>query len=105
MARFTEKFWAGRWWKRDEWDAMVATQRALQPKGPTVIRDTLGEGVRGVWNPVDGQTYDSRRAYEKAVTRAGCVIMGNEAPAHRPEPSFAPAVTGRDIKQAIEQLS
>lgn len=41
-----------------------------------VISDNLG----AVWNPADGQTYDSKAAYYKAVKAAGCEIMGNEAP-------------------------
>ena len=58
--RFTEKFWNGRWWPREEWDAMVAAQRAKALAGrkvaaPMIISDKLDD----VLNPVNGRLYDS----------------------------------------------
>jgi hypothetical protein len=103
--RFTEKFWNGKWWPRQEWDAMVAAQRARVMAGrthpaPMVIRDSMDD----VLNPVNGQLYDSKRAYERDVRAAGCTIVGNESfnTVHTP-----PEVPGleQDIKTAIDQLS
>lgn len=37
-------------------------------------------GVKGVMNPADGKTYDSRSAYYNAVKSKGLVIMGDDAP-------------------------
>jgi hypothetical protein len=103
--RFTEKFWNGRWWPREAWDVMVAEQRARVLAGrvvacPMVIRDSMD----GVINPVNGKPYDSKRAYERDVKAAGCVIVGNEKhdTVHTPPP--VPGVE-QDIKTAIEQLS
>jgi hypothetical protein len=41
---------------------------------PSVIPD----GMAPTLNHADGKTYDSKRAYEKAVRARGCVIVGNE---------------------------
>lgn len=54
---------------------------------PMIISDYLGEGVKGVLNPVNGQKYDSRSAYEKAVRDSGCVIVGNDAPTKTRKPT------------------
>ena len=43
---------------------------------PMIISDSLD----GVWNPADGKTYDSKRAYYDAVKAKGCEIVGNEKP-------------------------
>lgn len=65
---------------------------------PMIIRD----GMEPTWNPVNGERYDSKRAYEKAVKAAGCEILGNEKPSASPRPSQD--VSGEEIKQAIEQV-
>lgn len=103
--RFTEKFWNGKWWPRETWDQMVAEQRARVLASRTVacpmlIRDAMDDVI----NPVNGKPYDSKRAYERDVRAAGCVIVGNEKhdTVHMPPP--VPGVE-EDIKQAIEQLS
>ncbi len=41
-----------------------------------VISDDLG--IKGVLNPADGKTYDSKSAYYKAVKAKGYEIVGNE---------------------------
>ena len=41
-------------------------------------RDDLG--VKGVFNPADGKTYDSRSEYYKSVKAQGLEIMGDDAP-------------------------
>jgi hypothetical protein len=102
VARFTEKYWGGRWWPRAEWDAMVEAQRALRPKTPYIIRD----GLADVLNPVDGKVYDSRSRYLQAVKDAGCVVVGDDSMANRPPPELEPpSGMERDIKEAREQLS
>lgn len=63
------------------WPEIAAARRARAQAlrsdlpAPTVIRDALD----GVVNPCDGKRYDSKRAYERTVKDAGCVIVGNEA--------------------------
>jgi hypothetical protein len=103
MARFTEKFWNGRWWGRDEWDDMVAAQRALRPKVPYIIRDSLPD----VMNPVNGKIYDSRSQYLRAVKDAGCVVVGDDLHSSRAKPTDLESPPGleQDIKTAIEQLN
>lgn len=65
---------------------------------PGVITDSMGSTL----NHADGKRYDSKRAYEKAVRRAGCEIVGNEKqPERRLTPMSDPSDT---IKQAIEQI-
>lgn len=100
MARFTEKYWNGKWWPRDEWDAMVAAQSALRPKTPYIISDRLDD----VWNPATGKTYDSKSQYYRDVRAAGCEIVGNETMAP-PKPIEAVPGVERDLKTAIEQLN
>lgn len=101
MARL--RFRNGRWWTQDEVDQMMASYRASQEdrpvKAPMVIRDHMDS----VMNPVNGQLYDSKRAFERDVRQAGCVIMGNDAPTTFNE---NPGVGGieQDIKTAIDQL-
>lgn len=103
--RFTEKFWNGRWWPREEWDRMVAAQRARilasrKVAAPMIISDKLDD----VLNPVNGQLYDSKSAYYRAVREAGCEIVGNDAPTHVHTPPEVPGVE-QDIKTAIDQLN
>jgi hypothetical protein len=61
---------------------------------PMLIRD----GMDHTWNPVNGQHYDSKRAYEKAVKAAGCTIVGNERP--RPKPEI-PTVTEQQVADVV----
>lgn len=69
---------------------------------PMIISDRLDD----VWNPVNGQSYDSKSAYYRAVKDAGCEIVGNDPIASRPPaPMEGPGGVEQDIKQAIEQLS
>jgi hypothetical protein len=69
---------------------------------PMFISDQLGD----VWNPVNGQIYDSKSAYYRAVKDAGCEIAGNDPAISRaPAPMDAAPGVEQDIKTAIEQLS
>jgi len=58
-------------------------------------------------NPANGQMYDSRSAYERAVKDAGCSIVGNDWSA--PEPPSEPHVDSdrqleADIVETIHKL-
>lgn len=55
------------------------------------------DGMNPTINPVNGKTYDSRSAYERAVKDAGCVIVGNDIPV---KPS-KPVTKDIDWKQAV----
>lgn len=64
--------------------------------GPMLIRDSMEPTL----NPANGRRYDSKRAYERAVREAGCVIVGSETPTHSPRPISDPT---QDIVQAVEK--
>lgn len=51
-----------------------------KPYGAThfASSDCLGDGVKGVFNPADGKTYDSRSAYYNAIKAKGLEIVGDE---------------------------
>lgn len=68
---------------------------------PVVIRDAMD----GVICPINGQPYDSKRAFEKTVRDAGCVIMGNEAPTTNKSPIVDVGGIEKDIATAIEQVN
>lgn len=63
---------------------------------PMLIRDNM----ESTWNPADGQHYDSKRAYEKAVRANGCEIVGNEKIKASPKTQMDDPA--RDVAQAIE---
>lgn len=56
---------------------------------PMIIRDGLGD-LDGLYNHADGRRYTSKRAFERAVADAGCVVVGNERIQDRPRPAFEP---------------
>lgn len=67
------------------------------------------DGMDTTWNPANGQHYDSKSAYEKAVRAAGCEIVGNDKAFSEPKQrEFSDATSERelqqDIKNAIDQL-
>jgi hypothetical protein len=59
---------------------------AAQVSGPSHYAKTDDLGTKGVFNPADGKTYDSRAAYYKAVKAKGLVIAGDDAPTQRATP-------------------
>jgi len=61
---------------------------------PMIRTDTMD----ATWNPANGQFYESRSAYEKAVRQAGCEIVGNEVPKPRQATELP------DPKQDIAQV-
>ena len=66
--------------------------------------DSLGEGVRGVFNPADGKTYDSKSEYYKAVKAKGLVIDDSTS-VKAPSPKLNPINWEKAVKQSINQLS
>jgi hypothetical protein len=67
--------------------------------GPYVISDNMDY----VQNHADGQHYDSKRAFEKAVRRAGCEIVGNDQSMLKPR-EFQPVITRQDVKDTLDQM-
>lgn len=66
---------------------------------PFFVSDNLGQHLI---NHADGQRYDSRSGFYKAVKQAGCEVVGNETP--KPFKPHTAKGSGADIKRAIEQL-
>lgn len=67
---------------------------------PMLIRDSMDPIV----SMADRKTYDSKRAYERGVRAAGCVIVGNEKAPFEGTREYVPQGVGDSIKQSIEQL-
>lgn len=66
--------------------------------------DSLGEGVKGVFNPADGKTYDSKSAYYNAIKAKGLVIDDRATPSPS-SPKLNPINWEKAVKQSINQLS
>lgn len=79
----------------------LSVSETPQAHGPLIIRDQLGEGVRGVWNPATNQTYDSRSRYMRDTKAAGCEVVGSDN-AHRTVPKTK---VQEPIHQTIERLN
>ncbi|MEQ8450882.1 MAG: hypothetical protein RLQ25_02975 [Alphaproteobacteria bacterium] len=65
------------------------------------------DGMDAVWNPVDGNHYESRSQYERAVKQAGCEIVGDDK-GHWGRAGVrdtGPDGLKEDIVQAWQQLS
>lgn len=60
------------------------TSGSARQSGNYIIRDQLGEGVRGVYNPATMKRYDSRSTYMRDTKAAGCEIVGNDQPVKAP---------------------
>lgn len=81
--------------------------REYKPSSPNklysfnVISDDLG--LKGVHNPADGKTYDSKSAYYKAVKNAGCQIVGNEQPSTKKREVQGDFDCRREVSQAIDR--
>lgn len=68
---------------------------------PNIILD----GMDYVMNHADGKRYTSKRAYERAVRAAGCVITGNEDTSKYVKRQESPSDIKDDIRRAIAELS
>lgn len=86
--------------KSGQWVQGPRVRRYAAGNGPTVISDSLPD----LMNHADGQRYDSKRAFERAVRNAGCEIVGNEQQRVPERVSYSNGEVGRDVKRAIEQL-
>lgn len=71
--------------------------------GPAIITDDLKAGINGLRNHADGRMYDSKSGFTKAVRRAGCEIVGNEAPDVKPRELIGRREIGETIKRSIEE--
>lgn len=103
MARYTLRICrdCGEMHQTNEWPRECHGQfrRARSDLPMPAIRS---DGMDALLNHADGQIYDSRSAYERAVKDAGCEIIGNDFI----EPKAPEMVGGleQDIKDSIEQL-
>lgn len=70
---------------------------------PNVISDDLKAGINGLHNPADGKMYDSKSAYYKGVKAAGCIVMGNDAPAEARKEERGDFDCSKELKEAIQQ--
>lgn len=78
-----------------------APQRSALPC-PNIRAD----GMSDTWNPVNGQHYDSRSQYERAVKAAGAEIVGDDKGHwNNPTREYKPEGVREDIVQAWNQLS
>lgn len=68
---------------------------------PMIISDQLPD----TWNPANGQTYDSRSAYYRAVKDMGCEVVGNDSCASRAHVHTEPEGVEQSISDAIDRLS
>lgn len=57
--------------------AKVEPEEVVIQKSSNVISDDLG--IKGVLNPADGKTYDSKSSYYQALKDKGCHVVGGEA--------------------------
>ena len=69
-----------------------------------IISDKLGDGVKGVMNPVNGKRYDSKSSYYGAVKDAGCHIIESQ-----PKDFKRPEVRGDfnvrpQMREAVERV-
>lgn len=63
------------------------------------------DGMTDTWCPADGQHYDSKSAYYRAVKQAGCEIDDRPMERAREDHRVKDAgPVGQDIKDAIDQL-
>lgn len=83
-------------------DGQLVEKRYAAPvnASPYVISD----GMDATLNMANGQTYDSKRAYQKAVRAAGCEIVGNDPSISQPHRHQEMSDPSRDVRQAYEQL-
>ena len=87
---------------RSPFAADHAAQRRADFPTPVVISDVM-DLTR---NPQNGQHYDSKSQYEKAVREAGCHIVGNDTSYDNPrKPSWKPkkGEIAQSIKDAYDQ--
>lgn len=84
-------------WRNGEWQEIPSDYTPPRRKGPYIISDTH-EPFKSM---ADGLYYDSKSAYRRSLRERGLTEVGNEPPT---PPKFESDVTGKDIKDAIEQV-
>jgi hypothetical protein len=99
------------WDKKEKIQSLIKKSKLkIQPrpefKAPkiNIVSDALGEGVKGVFNPADGKTYDSKSEYYKAVATKGLVI--NDSPKIAPsKPKLKEIDWEKSVADTIKTLS
>lgn len=61
--------------------ARVECEQVIHRQSANVVSDDLG--IKGVLNPADGKTYDSKSAYYKALKESGCHIVDDAGKGNR----------------------
>lgn len=69
--RRTEELINGKW---------IPAGESAPEHGHNLIRDHLGEGVRGIYNPATRKRYDSRSRYLADTKAHGGEVVGNDQP-------------------------
>jgi len=64
-----EELVSGKWRKVQRYDG---------PRSHMIIRDQIGDGVKGVFNHATSKRYDSRSRYLADTRAAGCEVVGND---------------------------
>lgn len=80
-------------------------RRTPRRRSDLACPNPIGDFSEPLMNPADGQRYHSKRAYDRAVARAGCVaVHGEMHNLAKLRPQLTRRRPGHDIKRAIEQL-
>ncbi len=87
-----------------EWPRECVEARQNTKRGSVASPYIRTDGMDPLLNHANGQMYDSRSAYERAVKDAGCVIVGNDIPDTKEPETLSQNDLKRDIKTAIEQV-
>ena len=78
MARYRQCRHCGELHRLDRWPDNH--RDAPWPKSDLAAPMIISDALDNVFNHADGKRYTSKRAYERAVRAAGCVIVGDERP-------------------------
>lgn len=87
-----------------EWRPPKPVERKVRPDRRSDLPTPYirSDGMDATVCHADGETYDSKSAYYKAVKDAGCEIVGNERlPGRKP---VEPTGIKQDIKRAIDEV-
>jgi hypothetical protein len=76
---------------------------ALPSGGGTAAPAIISDHMAPLRHPVSGQVIDSKSLFRRATREAGCVELGNDAPA-APSPPQRDASLRTDLHQAWQKL-
>ncbi len=76
-----------------------------KPRGPNVIGDDVGAGVKGLRHMASGKMLDSKSAHRKENRARGLYEVGNEANFENKQPEPPKDYYGNEVKAAAEQLA